>query len=40
MKQNFAMSKILGYFGYNTDQSKNVPSKILFLKFETVFTPY
>ena len=27
MKQIFAMPKILGYFGYKTDQSKNVPSK-------------
>ena len=34
MKQIFAMSKILGYLGYKTDQSKNFLSKILFLKFE------
>ena len=40
MKQIFAMSKIIGYFGYKTDQSKNFASKIILLKFETAFTPY
>ena len=34
MKQIFGMSKILGYFGYYTDRSKNFQSKIIFLKFE------
>ena len=39
MKQFFATSKILGYFGYKTCPSKNFQSDILFRKFERAFYP-